>query len=1068
MWIVRLALRRPYTVATFCLVIAVLGGLSLSRLRTDVLPAIDIPVVVVVWSYPGLIAEEMEKRVITLTERAFSTTVGDIERLESQSINGIGIVKVYFHQGTDIGGALAQISAVCNSVLRGMPPGMTAPAILSFNASNVPVAQLTLSGNGASEQQLFDYGLNFLRLRLFTIPGLATPAPYGGRQRQIVVDIDPAKLAAQGLSPQDVVDALAKSNVILPAGSARIGPREWDVQLNASPKQIGEFDELPLRVVNGRTLLMRDIGHVHDGYATQTNVVRVDGRRATYLNILKKADASTLTVVETTREMLLQLQKSAPEGVELKLEFDQSQFVRAAVNEVLREGVLAAGLVALMILFFLGSWRSTLIVCSSIPIAILTSIVALFLCGQTLNLMTLGGLALAIGMLVDDATVEVENIHRNRALGGKNLTQAILDGARQVAVPALAATLTICVVFFPVVLLTGASKYLFTPLAVAVVFAMLASYLLSRTLVPTLARMLMEKENLHEQGHSRAHRFNEWRDRHFARLRDRYSSALETVLEHRGVVTLAVALLLASAAGLLFAVGVDFFPTVDTGMMRLHYRAPQGTRIESTELQVDEVEKAIRKVVPAGDLEMITDNIGVPVSYNLAFVSTDNTAGNDAEIRVQLKKGHHRTQSYIDRLRKELPSLFPGATFYFLPADLVSQVLNFGISAPLDVEVISRNPEAQRTAVQQVFDAVARVPGTADAHVVQQLDHPSLLVRVDRQQAAALGISQRDVANSLLTSLSSSQLTTPSFWVDPKTGVNYNVIVQTPLNLVRSVDDLIGTPITAQGAPPAETPPLLGQFAGISTAQDKASIGHDTVQPVVEIQANVSGRDLGGTAADVQKAIDRVKLPESVSVRLRGQSESMSSAFRGMGLGMLLALALVYLLLVVLFQSWLDPLIIAVAVPGALIGALWMLAITGTTLNVESMMGAIMAIGIATSNSILLVSFANDRRAEETGLSTAGAMLEAGRIRLRPVLMTALAMILGMLPMALGLGEGGEQNAPLGRAVIGGLVIATFVTLFMVPVTYAALRRAPPRKHQLEERFRREESEGRETEPAHA
>jgi len=515
-------------------------------------------------------------------------------------------------------------------------------------------------------------------------------------------------------------------------------------------------------------------------------------------------------------------------------------------------------------------------------------------------------------------------------------------------------------------------------------------------------------------------------------------------------------------------VGVDFFPTVDTGMMRLHYRAPQGTRLESTELQLDEVEKVIREVVPKSELETITDNIGVPISYNLAFVPTDNAAGNDAEIRVQLKKGHRPTRSYIDRLRRELPARFPGSAFYFLPADLVSQVLNFGISAPLDVEVISRNPEAQRDAVQKVFAAVSRVPGTADVHVVQQLDHPSLLVKVDRQQAAALGISQRDVANSLLTSLSSSQLTSPSFWVDPKTGVNYNVIVQTPLTLIRSVDDLIGTPITPQGAPPAQTPPLLGQFAGISTLQDKASIGHDTVQPVVEIQANVSGRDLAGTASDVQKAIDRVKVPEGVSLQLRGQSENMTSAFRGMGLGMLLALALVYLLLVVLFQSWLDPLIIAVAVPGALLGALWMLAITGTTLNVESMMGAIMAIGIATSNSILLVSFANDRRAEDPGLSPAGAMLEAGRIRLRPVLMTALAMILGMLPMALGLGEGGEQNAPLGRAVIGGLVMATFVTLFMVPVTYAALRRAPPRKHQLEEQFRREESEGRGPEPAHA
>jgi CzcA family heavy metal efflux pump len=1073
MWIVKLALRRPYTVATLCLVIALMGGLSLFKLKTDVLPAIDIPVVIVVWSYPGLTPDEMEKRVITLTERAFSTTVADIEKLESQSINGVGIVKVYFQQGTNIGGAIAQISAVCNAVLRSMPPGITPPFILQFNASNVPVAQLTLSGEqGASEQQLFDYGLNQLRLRLFTVPGLATPAPYGGRQRQVVVDIDPRKLAAQGLSPQDVVDAINRNNVILPAGTARIGQREWDVQMNASPVQIAEFNELPIRNVGNRVVLMRDVANVHDGYATQANIVRVDGRRATFLNILKKADASTLTVVDTVRDMLPSLQKAAPSGVELKLEFDQSEFVRAAVHEVLREGLLAAVLVSLMILFFLGSWRSTLIVLSSIPIAILVSVVGLFLCGQTLNLMTLGGLALAIGMLVDDATVEVENIHRNRSMGGKGLTRAILDGAHQIAIPALAATLTICIVFFPVVLLTGASKFLFVPLALAVVFAMLASYLLSRTLVPTLARMLLEKDNLHEKGTSRAHRFNEWRDKHFDKLRDKYAAALQTALEHGKLVFGAMALLVVCAVALAFGVGLDFFPTVDTGMMRLHYRAPIGTRIESAELYVDQVDKKIREVVPAEEIESITDNLGVPINYNLGFVQTDNAAGNDAEIRVQLKKKHRPTAEYQDKLREALPKNFPGSTFYFLSADIVSQVLNFGLASAIDVEVLARNkPEEQRQAVQKVFAAVQGVPGAVDVHVTQALDHPALKVNVDRQAAVALGLTERDVANSLLTSLSSSALTAPSFWVDPKTGVNYNVIVQTPLPQVATVDDLYSTPITPQGGTPqgrAGNSPFLGSIAQIETTQDKASISHDTVQPVVEIQASVAHRDLGATAAAVQKAVDKLDLPDGVTVKVRGQAESMNAAFSNMGLGMLLALGLVYLLLVILFQSWLDPLIIAVAVPGALVGVLWMLAITGTTLNVESMMGAIMAIGIATSNSILLVSFANDRRAEAPEISPLQAMMDAGRTRLRPVLMTALAMILGMLPMALGLGEGGEQNAPLGRAVIGGLLVATFVTLFFVPVTYSALRKKMPRKQELEDRFRKEEADGQEPEPAHA
>jgi multidrug efflux pump subunit AcrB len=1084
MWIVRLALRRPYTVATLCLGIALFGALSLARIRVDILPSVDIPVVVIVWQYPGLTADEMEKRVIYLTERALSTTVNDIERIESQSVTSIGLVKVYFQPGTEIAAAIAQVSALAETILRVMPPGMTAPAILQFNASNVPVAQLTISGQAVGEQDLFDYGLNVLRLRLFTIPGLSTPAPYGGRQKQIMVDIDPARLAATGMSPQDVVNAIGGQNVILPAGSARLGGVEYDVTLNNSPRDLPAFDQMPIRVENGRMVRVGDVAHVHEGYATQTNVVHVDGRRATYLALLRKAGSSTLTVVDSVRELLPSLQRSAPEGVELKLDFDQSAFVRASVREVLREALLAAALVSLMILFFLGSLRSTVIVCSSIPIAILVAIIGVFLAGDSLNLMTLGGLALAIGMLVDDATVEVENIHRNLGMTDEHgrphhLTRVVMDSAQQIAVPALAATLTICIVFFPVVLLTGPARFLFRPLALAVVLAMLASYLLSRTLVPALARKLLE-------GHAPVHgeappprgrlaalgaRFDAWRDRGFERLRARYDVALAAVLAHGRLVALAALGFLASGVLLARIVGLDFFPAVDTGQLRLHARAQPGTRIEVTEGRVMQIERAVRELA-RGDVASVVDNIGVPTFYNLAFVQSGNAGGEDAEIRISLRPGHAPSEELMERLRVELPERFPGTAFWFEPADVITQVLSFGLPAQLEAEVVSRDPAAAQRAAQLVIAAARRVPGAVDAHVAQVFDRPAIGVEVDRQQAIQLGITERDVASSLLTSLSSSTLTTPSFWVNPANGVNYNVAVQTPLERIRDVDDLRSTPLPIAGVAGlagSGAAPYLGSMSTFRPQTGRSFIAHDTVQPIVEVQLAAQGRDLGAVATELQRAIDRVELPKGVTVKLRGQSESMFQAFGRLGLGLFLAIALVYLLLVVLFQSWSDPFIIIAAVPGALTGILWMLVATGTTLNVESFMGAIMAVGIATSNSILLVSFANDfRAAGERDPGPVEAMKAAGRTRLRPVIMTALAMILGMLPMAIGIGEGAEQNAPLGRAVIGGLLAATFTTLFLVPLVYTRLRRRMPRKHELDVIFAREMGEDRAHTPAGA
>jgi multidrug efflux pump subunit AcrB len=1076
MWIVRLALRRPYTVAVMAILILLMGILSLSRMVVDIFPAIDIPVVAVVWSYPGLPAEDMERRVVLISERAFSTTVNGIERIESQSIPGIGLMKIYFQPGTDIGGAIAQMSSVTQTVLRITPPGMTPPNVIQFNASNVPVAQLTASSETLPEEKVFDYGLNFIRVRLFTIPGLSTPAPFGGKARQINVDIDPRAIAAKGLSPADVVAALQSSNVIVPAGTARIGGREYTVLMNSSPPQVSEFAAIPIKIVAGAPILLGDVARVSDGYADQTNIVHVNGRRATYLAILKHADASTLAVVDATRAALPGIQAVAPEGLELKVDFDQSLFVRAAITGVLREAILSSVLVSLMIGVFLGSWRSMVIVSTSIPLAIFSAVIGLKLTGHTVNIMTLGGLALAIGMLVDDATVEVENIHRNRTLG-KPLTVAILDGAQQIAVPAIVATLAICIVFFPVVLLFGPAKFLFTPLALAVVLAMLASYLLSRTLVPMLARLLMASEKHHD--HTVAYgwagfaaRFNHRRDAAFDRFQEAYGRLLSLLLAHRGFTITVAALLAAASLGLAFVVGTDFFPQVDAGLMKLHFRAPSGTRLERTEELVADVERVIREVIPASELSTVNDMVGVPINYNLAFVQTDNIGAMDADILIALKPDHHPTEGYMRALRKRLPEELPGSTFYFQPADIISQVLNFGLSSPIDVQVEYPNLDKSYAIARQLRDAMREVPGTADVHIQQVLDYPALKLDVDRQRAAQLGLSQRDVAQSVLISLSSSALVAPSYFLNPANNVNYTVVVKTPLAQVDSVPRLLATPLTppSSGAlmqtggaiTPTTLPEAPTQTLGnLVTTTPQASleqVSHYTVQRVLDIGASVDGRDLGSTARDIQKKIDALgKLPPGMRITVRGQNQVMLESFRSLGLGLVLAVLLVYCLMVVLFQSWLDPFIIMIAVPGALVGILWMLAITHTTLNVESLMGSIMAVGIAVSNSILLVNFANDLRVEQS-LDARDAALAAGKTRLRPVLMTALAMIIGMVPMALSLGEAGEQNAPLGRAVIGGLLMATFVTLFVVPIVYSLLRRKLPTKHLLEERFLKEEA----------
>ncbi len=1050
MWLVKLALRRPLTVAVMALLMLVLGLLSFFQMNVDIFPAIKLPVVMVVWNYPGLSAVQMERRMVWISERAYSTTVNDIDHIESQSINGLGILKVYFHAGADLGSAIAQINAVSETILTILPRGTQPPQIISYDASNLPVAQLNMSSDRISEQRLFDYGLNFARIQLFTIPGFSTPAPLGGVQRAVMVNLDPLRLYALGLSPDDVGQALANTNVVIPSGVAKMGNYQYDIDLNMSPESVAAFNDLPVKTVGNAPVLLRDVAPASDSHQPQTNIVRVDGVRGTYLMIIKHADASTLAVVKAVRQRIPRLIAALPkslEGLKLSLTMDQSEFVRGALWEVVRESLIAALLVSLMVLVFLGSGRSMLIVIASIPLSILTAIIGLHLAGRTINTMTLGGIALAVGMLVDDATVAIENIHRNREMG-KPLLTAILDGSAEIATPTLIGTLSICIVFFPVVLLTGVAEFLFTPLALAVVFAMLTSYLLSRTLVPTMASYLIPE---HEHaGRGLWARISKRFERGFERFRDRYVTLLARLIAGRAVGLTAAALLVLLSFGLLKVVGNDFFPTVDAGMMRLHVRAPTGTRIEHTEQIVDDVERSIRSVVPPSELETISDNIGLPVSYNLAFYQTDTIGPMDADILIQLKPRHRPTREYEERIRRQLRSRFPNVTTYFQPADLVGQVLNFGLPSAIDVQVSGADLNSDYELATRLQRSMKAIPGLNDIRIAEPLDYPAFQVDVARRKAQQLGISEQQVASSLLTALSGNSLLTPNFWLDPKSGVNYSVISQAPEHYLDSVQSLSNVPIT--GGDANATPQLLSNVAHISHSVDPAVVNHYTLQRVIDINASVSGRDLGSATDAVQRAIAGLgTLPRATEIAIRGQSQAMRQSFATLEFGILLAAILVYLLMVANFQSWLEPLIIMLAVPGALAGALWMLVLSRTTINVESLMGMIMAVGVGVANGNLLIIFANDLR--EQGYDAVKAAIEAGRIRLRPILMTALAMVLGMLPMALGLGSGAELNAPLGRAVIGGLLAATLMTIFVVPAVYSIFSRQVKTKRERDERI---------------
>jgi len=1048
MWIVRLALRRPLSVAVMALLMLVLGVLSFGLMNVDIFPSIDLPVVMVVWNYPGLSAFDVERRMVFISERAFSTTVNGIEHIESESINSIGILKVYFYPGTDVGGAIAQMSAQAESILSNLPRGIQPPQIISYSASNVPVAQLNVYSDVLSTNKLFDYGLNFIRIQLFTIPGFSSPAPLGGVSRSVMVNLDPNALYANGLSAFDVGNALAATNVVIPSGTAKMGNYEYNVDLNMSVPKVSDFNKLPIKYLNGAPVFLGDVAPVTDSHQPETNVVRFNGQQATYLLVVKHADASTLTVVDAVKKKLPDIRATAPKGLNVMLTFDQSRFVRAALRDVVQEAVTAALLVALMMLLFLGSPRSMLIVIISIPLSILTAFIGLKLTGQTINTMTLGGIALAVGMLVDDATVEVENIHRNHA-AHKPLLVAILDGASQIATPTLVGTLAICIVFFPVVLLTGVARFLFTPLALAVVFAMLTSYLLSRTLVPTMARYLLPDSYDENLGASLWARVVRAFDARFEQLKHHYRFALAKFIARRNFSLTCVTILILSSSAMLLVVGEDFFPTIDAGMMSLHLRMPTGTRVEHSEYMVDTIERAIRTVVPADELEGISDNIGLPISYDLAFYHTDSIGPQDADLLIQLKPVHRPTAMYQQKIRDLLKRQFPNVTAYFQAADIVSQVLNFGLPAAIDAQINGNNLQSDYDIALRLQDRMRLIPGVSDLRIAEPQDYPTFGVNVDRDKALELGITQQQVASSMLSTLSGATLLQPNFWLDPKSGVNYNVVSQAPQHLIDSVATLsnipLSTPASASGA--NGQPQLLGNLGTITHTWDPAVVAHYTVQRVIDVDAGVEGRDLGSVASAVQREIDNLgPLPAGSHVVIRGQSQAMRDSFRTLGEGLILAIILVYLLMVANYQSWLEPFIIMTAVPGALAGVLWMLAITGTTINVESLMGAIMAVGVGVANGNLLITFANELR--EEGYSPLAAAIEAGRIRLRPIIMTALAMILGMLPMALALGSGSEQNAPLGRAVIGGLFAATLMTLFVVPAVYSIFSRSLKGKHQ--------------------
>ncbi len=1056
MWIVVTALKRPYTFVVLAIVIAIFGIRAALLTPTDIFPNINIPVVSVVWTYNGLLPNDMSGRVIYFYERYLTAQVADIEHIESQSLTGYGVVKIFFRKNVDIAAALAQVTAASQTVLKLLPPGITPPYVLSYNATSVPILQLALSSKKLPQMQLFDFGQNFIRPQLSTVAGAAVPSPYGGKILQVQVDLDQQAMQAHNVSADDVVNTITAQNLILPAGDEKVGKFDWNVALNASPVVLEKINDLPVKKVNGTVIFLHDVAYVHQGSPPQTNLVRVNGSRAVLMTILKAGAASTLSVIEGVKSLLPRIEESLPTSLNLHAVGDQSIFVKAAVFGVVREAALAAALVGLMILIFLGSWRSTVIILIEIPLAILFSLTALSWLGETINVMTLGGLALAVGILVDDGTVTIENINYHLEQG-KEIETAILDGAQQIVIPAFVTLLCLCIVFVPMFQLGGVAGYLFRPLAEAVVFALVGSFILSRTLVPTMAHYLMAGEHA-ATGHGMPpptrwrnplRRFQLAFDRRFERIRDRYRSLLLLALGHPKTFIAAFLACVLLSFGLWPFLGENFFPAVDSGQILMHVRGQAGTRIEETARLFDRIEHTVRQTIPPEQLDNIVDNIGLPFSgINMAYQNTGTIGPEDGDALISLKEGHASTETFIKQLRTTLPKQFPGATFSFLPADIVSQILNFGLPAPIDVQVIGHDQKANYAYATDLLKRIRLISGIADLRIQQVFNYPQINVNVDRTFAGEVGLSQRDIANSLLVTLSGSAQVHPNFWLNNENGVSYPIVAQMPQYRIDSISDLVNVPITSAGT---VTPQYLGGLAQITPGPSPGVVSHYNVQPVIDIYGAVQGRDLGAVSVDIDRVLRETRkgVPRGSYVVLRGQVRTMTNAYSQLYFGLAGAILLIYLVIVVNFQSWVDPFIIITALPGALAGIVWMLFMTGTTLSVPALTGAIMCMGIATANSILLVSFA--REGLTVGLDAAAAALEAGFTRLRPVLMTALAMIIGMLPMAFAWGEGGEQNAPLGRAVIGGLLVATVATLFFVPTVFAVLhsrqdrrREAPP------------------------
>ncbi|KVH38772.1 efflux RND transporter permease subunit [Burkholderia cepacia] len=1041
MWIVNLALRRPYTFIVMAITIVLATPLALMRTPVDVLPAINIPVISVIWNYSGFSATEMTNRITSVHERILTTTVNNIQHVESTSLPGIAVVKVFLQPGANVQTAIAQTVSSAQAIVRQMPQGATPPLVITYSASSIPVIQLGLSSKTLSEQSLADIALNFLRPQLITVPGVQIPFPYGGRTRVVAIDLDPQALLAKGLTPADIVNAVNAQNLVLPTGTAKMGQTEYRIDTNASADTVADINNLPVQTVNGATTYLREVASVRDGFAPQTNVVRQNGQRGVLISILKSGDASTLKVVSDLKALLPKVIPTLPEGLTITPLFDQSVFVDAAVQGVIHEALIAAVLTAMMILLFLGNWRSTLIIAISIPLSIFTSLIALSALGETINIMTLGGLALAVGILVDDATVTIENIERHLHLG-TNLHDAILEGAGEIAVPAFVSTLCICIVFVPMFFLTGVARFLFVPLAEAVVFAMLASYVLSRTLVPTLAMLLFRPQQAStgpDRSTSRFARIHHAFNAAFERLRAWYIVLLSILLVRRRFYAMCFLGFCVLSTGLVFVLGRDFFPNADSGNIRLHMRAPTGYRIEETARLADQVERVIRETVPPDELGAIVDNLGLPVSgINLSYSNAGTIGTLDGELLIALKPGHRATQHYVQALRTVLPERFPGVEFFFQPSDIITQILNFGQPAAIDLQVLGNDLASNMTIASSLMKKFRQIPGAVDVHVLQRNDEPTLLADMDRTRMQQLNLSAQNVAQNMLISLSGSSQTTPSFWINPRTGVQYPLQIQTPQYSISSVDDLLGTPISASGRTGMPLQ-LLGNLVQVRSTANPAVITHYNIRPAIDVYVSVEGRDLGAVAGEIDRIVSdaRATLPRGTELTMRGQIETMRTSYIGLGAGVAMAIVLVYLLIVVNFQSWLDPLIIISAMPAALAGIAWMLFITGTHLSVPALTGAIMTVGVATANSILVVSFARQRLAD--GAPPLTAALEAGATRIRPVLMTALAMIIGMVPMALGLGEGAEQNAPLGRAVIGGLLFATVSTLLFVPLVFGGV-----------------------------